>query len=105
MSFDVLGSVAAAVVSMIVGVLWYSDALFGVHWRADMGFSDEMMEAEKAKGMGQKIALGFVVEFVTAAVFSYFFYVLGTVDVVGAMIVALLAWILCHSSIWTGVVG
>jgi hypothetical protein len=91
--FDILGSVAAAIASMALGFFWYSDALFGVAWRADMGFSDEMMAVEKNKGMAKQVILGFIAEFVTALVFSYFFYALGIINITQALTVAFWAWL------------
>jgi uncharacterized membrane protein YeaQ/YmgE (transglycosylase-associated protein family) len=93
MSFNIIGSLIAAVVSMALGMLWYSDALFGVKWRADMGFSDEMMAAEKSKGMTKQIVFGFIGEFVTAMILSYFLYALGASSLGSALAVAFWAWL------------
>jgi len=93
MNFNILGSVVAAVVSMALGMLWYSDALFGVKWRADMGFSDEMMVVQKKKGMANTVILALITEFITALAFSYFFYELGIVDISGALVVAFWTWL------------
>ena len=49
----------SAVVSMVVGSLWYGP-LFGKPWMALMGMTKESMAASKAKGMAKSYFLMFV---------------------------------------------
>jgi hypothetical protein len=95
-NFDIVGSFIAALLSMVLGFIWYSEALFGARFRKEMGFSDEMMREKKKegmKGMKKQISLGFIAEFVTALVFSYTFFIIGISSVGDALVVAFLAWL------------
>lgn len=49
----------AAVVSMIIGFIWYGP-LFGKPWMKEMGLTKEKMEASKKKGMAKQYAILFV---------------------------------------------
>lgn len=54
-----LAVLGAAIVSMVVGFLWYGP-IFGKIWMKEMGFTKEYMEAAKKKGMGKSYAIMFV---------------------------------------------
>src|SRR5947207_3505777 len=66
--------VAAAVVNMVLGFLWYGP-LFGKPWMKMMNFTEEHMKAAQAKGMGKS-------------------YVVMTI---GAL---LMSWILAHAIVF-----
>lgn len=65
-----LAVLAAGVVSMAVGFLWYSSILFGKMWIKEMGLSAEKMKGAQ-KEMGKLYALSFVGSLVTAYVLSH----------------------------------
>ena len=65
-----LAVLAAAVLNMIVGFLWYGP-LFGKQWMALSGMSQDKLEAAKQKGMGKSYALMFVGALAMAYVMSH----------------------------------
>ncbi|MCB9806021.1 DUF1761 domain-containing protein [Candidatus Nomurabacteria bacterium] len=61
----------AAVVSMALGMIWYSQRAFGAHWAKLQGISKEEMEAGSKEGMGLTILTGFLLQVVVAGAFNY----------------------------------
>lgn len=61
---------AAGVVSMVVGFLWYSPMLFGKPWSKLMGYTAETMKKAQ-KEMGKYYVLSFVASLLTAFVISH----------------------------------
>lgn len=59
--------IIASVLSFVVGMLWYSPALFGKTWAKLAGVS---MSKAKQKGMGQSMLIGFISTLVLAYVFQ-----------------------------------
>ncbi len=60
----------AAIVSMVVGFLWYSPFLLGKPWMKEMGYTpDSIKKAQKE--MGKLYALSFIVALITAYVLSH----------------------------------
>lgn len=57
----------AAIVSMVIGFLWYSPMLFAKPWMKEMGLTDKSMK-EGQKKMGPLYALSLVGSFVMAYV-------------------------------------
>ncbi len=62
--------VAAGVVSMVVGFLWYGPMLFAKPWMKLMGHSAETMKKAQ-KEMGKYYALSFAASLLTAFVISH----------------------------------
>lgn len=58
--------IAAAVVSMIIGMTWYSRAVFGLHWLKLMGWSPDTAQRQSSKDM----AWGMVIAAIAALVFA-----------------------------------
>lgn len=58
----------AALSAMVIGMVWYSPALFGRTWRKALGVSDKDMK----RRMGQAIAWLVVMSLVTAYVLAHF---------------------------------
>lgn len=54
LSFDVnwLAILVCGVAAMLLGMTWYSDAMFGKQWRAGIGLSDADLEKARKEGMG-----------------------------------------------------
>lgn len=59
--------IAAGVVSMILGFLWYSPMLLGKPWMKEKGYSAEPLKKAQ-KEMGKFYAISFVVSLITAYV-------------------------------------
>ncbi|OGE31658.1 hypothetical protein A2631_00735 [Candidatus Daviesbacteria bacterium RIFCSPHIGHO2_01_FULL_44_29] len=70
MNINYIAVLAAAVVSMGVGFLWYSPTLFGKAWMKLMGYTQEDL-AKAKKEMGKLYALSFVATLVMAYVLTH----------------------------------
>ena len=62
--------IAAAIVSIVLGFIWYGP-LFGKQWMSAMGFTKEHMDKAKAKGMTMNYILMAVGSLVMAYVLSH----------------------------------
>ncbi len=97
---------AAAVVNMVVGSIWYGP-LFGKLWQGLMGFTPESMKNMKLSAP-QAMAMGFVTALVMAYVLAHFVVIAGAVDATHAFELAFWIWLgfmlpLCAGSyIWEG---
>ena len=90
-SINYLAVLAAGVVNMVVGYLWYGP-LFGKMWKSLMGFTDESMKSMKMKPM-TAMAFGFVVSLVMACALSRFVLLAGAINVMGAWQLAFWVWL------------
>lgn len=54
----------AAIVSMVIGMAWYSQALFGGAWAKALGLSSEALAKQKKKGMGRTMITALVASMV-----------------------------------------
>lgn len=63
-----LAILVAAVISMVIGFLWYSPSLFGNQWIKLSGFTKEKM---KGSTMGKIYGISFVVSLVTAFILTH----------------------------------
>lgn len=69
-SINYLAVILAAIISMVLGFLWYGP-LFGKKWIALMGWSPEAMAVAKAKGMTKSYVLMTISSLVMAYVLYY----------------------------------
>ncbi|MBI4167889.1 MAG: DUF1761 domain-containing protein [Candidatus Aenigmarchaeota archaeon] len=70
---------AAAVFSMIIGMIWYSPMLFGKYWMFYSGVSARKSKLEKKRNSVNTVyAISFVGSLVTAYVLAYFLYYTGS---------------------------
>jgi len=60
----------AAIVSMVIGALWYSPALFGKIWIKFSGMDKKKLDEMKKKGMGKGYVIGFIATLVMAYVLA-----------------------------------
>ena len=56
-----------AIISMILGAIWYSPMLFGKMWAKEMGWSEKDMEKKQKEGAMK----GYIVMFIGALVMQY----------------------------------
>lgn len=100
--------VVAAVVSFIIGMLWYSPLLFGNAWMKAGGFSKKDINKAKKKGMGKMILASFVGSLVMAWVLAYFVVYATASNFVQGMQVGFWLWlgfiatVLLGSVLWEG---
>ena len=52
---------AAAVLSFVIGGLWYSPLLFGKAWMTEMGFAEEELQGDMARIFGLSFVCSFVI--------------------------------------------
>lgn len=62
---SLISAFVATVVSMGIGLIWYSPWVVGKLWMKEMGYTPESL-AEKKKGMAKKYVLSFLSTFITA---------------------------------------
>ncbi|MHA2219028.1 MAG: DUF1761 domain-containing protein [Candidatus Hodarchaeales archaeon] len=62
----------SAIVYMVIGMLWYSKAVFGDVWIGLIGFTEEEIEKAKKKGMGATMAVAFSAALVMSYVLAHF---------------------------------
>ena len=82
----------AAVVSMVIGALWYSPLLFGKMWMTMSGITPDNMESMK-KGMGAKYGVQFVMSLVMAYVLTHMLQYAGATTIGTAMQGAFWLWL------------
>ncbi len=92
MSVNYLAVVVAAVVSIIIGSLWYSPLLFGNVWMRLQRFTKKDMDKAKQKGMVKSYIMASIGSLVTAFVLGYLIDMIGK-DVYTGILLALLAWL------------
>ncbi len=86
-----LAIIVAAIVSMIVGSLWYGP-FFGKKWMSLMGMNPERMKDAKSK-MGQMYLVAFTGSLVTAFVLGYFIDILQITEVSSAFDLTFWIWL------------
>ena len=98
----------ASIVTMVLGVAWYSHSLFGKAWMKGMGMTQEKMEKlqkETPKGM---YFLAFIGSFVMAFVLAHFVQAWNVQDTSGALALAFWVWLgfiattMINSILWEG---
>ena len=87
-NINIMAVLAATVLQMILGMLWYSPAVFGTSWMKLTGMTDE-----KAKtGMKRGMIIGLSASFITAFVLAVILQLTGVSAVADAVKTAALLW-------------
>lgn len=84
--------IASAVVSFVLGMLWYSPFLFGRMWAQAHGFSEQKLK-EMHTSVATPHILGFLTYFVTAYVIWYLFSLMNIDSIHTALFVGFLFWL------------
>ena len=94
-SFDVniWAVLAAAVSQFIIGMLWYSPALFGNAWMKMVGISKSDMAKAQKKGMAGQMLVGFLGSIVMAFVLGMLLPVFAVVDWQSALQAVFWLWL------------
>ncbi len=109
MVVNLVGVVAAAIASFIIGAIWYGP-LFGRKWMSLMGWG-KMKKGDidkMKKSAGKGYATGFIGFLVLSYVLAYFLDVTQTTTIAAGMQIAFLAWlgfvatVTAGSVIWEG---
>jgi len=80
----------AAIVSVVIGMLWYSPAMFGKQWLALMGKKKEDMKGGSAN---KAYAISFVATLVAAYVLAHFVQYVGAVTVMDGIQLGFWVWL------------
>jgi hypothetical protein len=81
------------IVSLIIGSLWYSPALFGKVWMKEIGMSKEKMDQAKQKGMAGSYVGMFIGALVMALVLAHLIIWTGAITVGAAIGVGIVIWL------------
>jgi hypothetical protein len=110
MTINYLAVLVCAIISMIIGSIWYGP-LFGKTWMKIMGadsMSAEKKEAMK-KSMGVMYFIQFILSLITATVLAYFINIAAmSVPMVSGVCIAIIAWfgfglaIHAGGALWSG---
>lgn len=92
MDVNYVAVLAAGVLAMVIGYLWYSPMLFGNSWMKLVGLTKEKIESQKNQ-MPKTYSLMFVSALVMAYVLSYFIAFAGGTDIVTGAIGGFWAWL------------
>lgn len=90
---NILAVLVAAVLSIVVGAVWYSPALFAKQWMAAQGYTPEMVEHFRQKRMVRAYAVSFACYFVMAYVLSLFATYTGATTFVQGLWLGFLVWL------------
>lgn len=92
---NVFAILVCALLSVVLGTLWYSPLLFGNIWMKELGITPEAAEAARKKGMSamwKSYVLQIVASFVTAFVLGMQISYNGLTSVPTAMTYAFFVW-------------
>jgi hypothetical protein len=90
---SLIAVLVAAIVHMIVGMIWFSPGAFGKAWMKEIGMSASDMKKAKESGMGKTMFLGFLAGLVTAYVFSHVMGMAAVTEWQGAVEAAFWTWL------------
>ena len=96
--------VVAAIVSFLVGWLWYSPVLFGGVWIKATNMSKADMAKAKQKGMAKSAFFGFIAQLVMAWILGVFIFTTASFGVMGGVTVAFWVWLGFVATIGLGTV-
>lgn len=88
---NLLGIFVAAVVGMIVSMVWYAPSVFGKAWMRFLNISENQMEAEKER-QGRTFILAFLNTMIIAYVLEFMLVATGARTYNDAFWIAILAW-------------
>ncbi|MBS3080042.1 DUF1761 domain-containing protein [Candidatus Pacearchaeota archaeon] len=106
-SINYLAVLVAAIISMILGALWYSPLLFGNAWMKSAGLTKEFMEKHK-KGMSWRYLFAFLGSLLMAYVLAHFVDYTGSTTFLLGMTNGFWIWlgffvpVLLGSILWEG---
>ena len=107
MNINYIAVIAAAIINMIVGSLWYSPLLFGRQWMKLSGITKEAMEAGK-KGMSKKYLWSFIGALVMALVLARIVDYAGAATLARGALIGFWIWLgfiattTLNSVLWSG---
>lgn len=82
----------SAIVSFIVGSLWYSPVLFGKEWMSLLHMTEADIARAQAKGMIKLYIIQFILTLITFIVLGFFIRATDTYSATGGAFIGLIAW-------------
>lgn len=94
---NLVAVVAAGIVSLIIGFLWYGP-LFGKKWAQYMGMKTDNM----GKGMAKSAIIGLITAIITAYILAQFIAFAGAADITAGAAIGVLAWLGFNATVLLG---
>ena len=98
----------SAIASMVIGMSWYSQALFGKTWMKLMNITQKDIEKSKDKGMAKEMTAAFIANLIFSYVLALFLKYTAVSTTGEGLTVGFLIWfgfaatILLNSVLWEG---
>ncbi len=89
---NLVAVLVSAIVSMIIGFIWYGP-LFGKTWMQAMGMTEAKMRQAKKGGMGKMYFAAFVGALVWVYVLSFFIGYAGATTLISGAMIGFWAWL------------
>ncbi|OGK15699.1 hypothetical protein A2862_03005 [Candidatus Roizmanbacteria bacterium RIFCSPHIGHO2_01_FULL_38_41] len=89
-NINLVAVLIAAVISMVIGYIWYSQGVFGKDWMKMMGLKESAMKGDMAK---KSMMAGFVAELLTAYILAHLINILGVITVPEALQLGFWLWL------------
>jgi len=91
--FSALGIILAVVASIIIGMIWYNQAVFGKDWMKIVGLTDADMRKRMPKIMPGVIIVALITAYVLSIFINYTHGYLGGSWLKAGFVSSLLAWV------------
>jgi hypothetical protein len=105
---NLVAVIVTAIVSFVIGMLWYSPILFGKAWLKAGEFDKKFIQKMHKEKMGRKMVASFVGGLLMACVLSYFVVYASASGFIEGMVVGFWLWlgliapVLLGSILWEG---
>lgn len=86
---NLVGVLAATIVSFVIGAIWYAPPVFGKMWMMSLGKTEEWLK----KNRNRSVVLGFIANLLTAYLLGVFVKSLGSASWADGAEVAFIAWL------------
>ncbi len=85
---NILAVIVAAIINMIIGMIWYSPFIFGKKWMKASG-----KKMKDMKGAGKAHVIMFIASIVAAYVLAYVVKYAGSTTIIDGALTGLIVWI------------
>jgi len=92
---NLVGVVAATIVSFVIGAVWFAPQVFGKMWMMSLGKTEDWWK----KNRNRSVVLGFLANLLTAYLLGVFVKSLGSANWADGAEVAFIAWLAFPASI------
>src|SRR5256885_12638544 len=90
---NILAVIVAAVLTFVLGAVWYSPVLFAKQWMAAQGYTPEKLEAMKQRGVTRAYAVSVLCYLVTAYVMALLASYTNATTLAQGLWLGFLAWL------------